>query len=266
MVGGARQEDDVPQIELNELERRVLGVLIEKSLAQPSYYPMTLNAVIAACNQKSNRDPVMELDEDTVWNTLDALRERGLVSRILAGMGGRVDRFRHEVKTALNWEKAQRAIMTELLLRGPQTLGELRSRCMRLYPFENAEAIAAVVQMLCETDPPLVAPLPRAPGQSAVRYAHCLYPPGERPTVAAQPLAAEPASRASVAQSSADSPAHSSPSAAYASPSAAGASGPQQQSAADDSRLQAMEEELSALREAIADLQKRLGAIEQQLL
>lgn len=249
----------MPQVELNELERRVLGVLIEKSLAQPSYYPMTLNAVIAACNQKSNRDPVMELDEDTVWNTLDALRERGFVSRILAGMGGRVDRFRHEVKTALNWEKPQRAVMTELLLRGPQTLGELRSRCMRLYPFENAEAIAAVVQMLCETDPPLVAPLPRAPGQSAVRYAHCLYAPGERPAVAAQPLASEPASRAFAAQSSADS----SPPASL--PDAC-ASEPQQQSTADDSRLQVIEEELSALREAITDLQKRLAALEQQLL
>jgi uncharacterized protein YceH (UPF0502 family) len=236
----------VSLVELNEIERRVFGVLIEKSLAQPTYYPMTLNAVIAACNQKSNRDPVMALDEDTVWNALDALRERGFVSRILAGMSGRVDRFRHEVKTAFNWEKPQRAIMAELMLRGPQTLGELRTRCTRLYPFENADAVAAVVQMLCESDPPLVAPLPRAPGQSAVRYAHRLYPAGERPEAAEpQPEAAEPQP---VAPAVMDSAAAS-----------GGVSGPA------NSRLQEIEEELAGLREALTDLQRRLSALEQQL-
>ena len=135
----------MPQVELNELERRVLGVLIEKSLAQPSYYPMTLNAVIAACNQKSNRDPVMELDEDTVWNTLDALRERGLVSRILAGMGGPWTTFGTGQNRAPTG-KRQRAVMTELLLRDLRHWASC-GRCMRFHPFENAEAIAAVVQI-----------------------------------------------------------------------------------------------------------------------
>jgi uncharacterized protein YceH (UPF0502 family) len=230
----------VPEVALNEIERRVLGVLIEKSLAQPTYYPMTLNAIIAGCNQKSNRDPVVELDEDTVWNALDALRERGFVSRILAGMGGRVDRFRHEVKTAFNWEKPQRAVMAELMLRGPQTLGELRTRCTRLYPFENADAVAAVVQMLCECDPPLVAASPRAPGQSAVRYAHRLYPAGEQPVVAEPQPAAATSLGVTADSRRAPGPA--------------------------DSRLEAVEEQIAGLRETIAELGRRLAALEQQLL
>lgn len=229
----------MPEVALNEIERRVLGVLIEKSLAQPSYYPMTLNAVIVACNQKSNRDPVMELNEDTVWNALDALRERGFVWRILAGMGGRVDRFRHEVKTAFNWEKPARAVMTELMLRGPQTLGELRTRCTRLYPFENADAVTAVVQILSQADPPMVAALPRGPGQSAVRYAHRLYPPGEQPSIPEPPAATERRSDSGNAAGSSAAP--------------------------SDTRLQAIEAELADLHATVADLESRLSALEQQL-
>lgn len=164
---------------LNDVERRVLGVLLEKALAQPAYYPMTLNTIVAACNQKSNRDPVMTLDEDTVWSILEALRTRGLVSRVLPVGSSRVERFRHEAKEVLGWEKPQRAVMAELLLRGPQTLGELRGRCLRMYPFEGTEAVSAVLDTLSQTEPPTVAALPRTPGQSTVRYAHCLYYPEE---------------------------------------------------------------------------------------
>ncbi|MBU0637957.1 MAG: YceH family protein [Planctomycetes bacterium] len=168
---------------LNQIERRVLGVLLEKSLAQPTYYPMTLNAVVAACNQKSNRDPVMSLDDDTVWNTLEVLRAAGLVARILPGAASRVERFKHAVKDLLGWEKPQRAVMAELLLRGPQTAGELRSRCGRMYPFENTDAVAAVLDNLTQADPPIVGTLARSPGQSAVRHAHRLYEPDEWATL-----------------------------------------------------------------------------------
>lgn len=194
---------------LNEIERRVVGVLLEKSLAQPQYYPMTLNAIVVGCNQKNNREPVLELDEEAVWNALEVLRAAGLVSRLMPGGASRVERFRHEALERLGWEKPQRAVMTELLLRGPQTVGELRTRCTRLYAFENTEAVAAVLENLAQHDPPRVALLPRAPGQSAARYAHRLYPPdewerlaqgGERSmsgsSGAAAPAAAEPAGRA----------------------------------------------------------------------
>ena len=220
------------QLTLNELERRVLGVLLEKSLAQPSYYPMTLNAIVAACNQKSNRDPLMHLDEDRVWDTLDVLRERGLVSRILAGMGSRVDRFRHEAKTALGWEKPQRAIMAELLLRGPQTVSDLRARCSRMCAFENSESVAAVLTSLSESDPPRVAPLPRGPGQSVVRFTHLLYPEAEQPSAA--PPITEPASRVETPPA-----------------------------IQDEETLRA---ELDRLHAAVADIQRRLEAIEQRWL
>ena len=164
---------------LNEIERRVFGALLEKALAQPQYYPMTLNAIVAACNQKSNRDPLMDLDEDAVWNTLEVLRAGGLVTRLLPGGASRVERYKHEAKEFFDWEKPQRAVMTELLLRGPQTVGELRTRCARMVAFENTEAVAAVLENLSALDPPRVAVLPRAPGQSVVRYAHCLYRPEE---------------------------------------------------------------------------------------
>jgi uncharacterized protein YceH (UPF0502 family) len=209
---------------LNEVERRVLGVLMEKQLAQPQYYPMTVNAIVAACNQKSNRDPLMQLDEDAVWATLEAMRTRGLVSRLLPGGASRVERFKHEAKEVLGWEKPQRAVLAELLLRGPQTVGELRNRCTRMFPFENAESVGAVLEVLSAADPPVVAALPRAPGQSAVRHTHLLYYPEEQPQPAA--ASAPPAT----------------PSAQPGPPPAA--------------------EEASDLRTTIADLQQRLASIE----
>jgi len=168
----------MPEI-LNPIERRVLGVLLEKALTQPQYYPMSVNAITTGCNQRSNRDPVMELDEDSVWKTLEVLRAGGLVSRLLPGGTARVERFKHEAKEFFGWEKAQRAVMTELMLRGPQTVGELRGRCNRMYPFDNTESLSAVLDALSHSDPPRVSILPRTPGQAAIRYAHCFYTPEE---------------------------------------------------------------------------------------
>ena len=166
---------------LDEFERRVVGVLLEKALAQPSYYPMTVNAIAAACSQKSNRSPVMEVDEDTVLDALEALRRRGLVTRIMPGSGNRTDRYRHEVEAVLGWTKREQAVMAELLLRGPQTLGELRSRCSRMVSLESLEALSAVLDGLAGYDPPYAAAMPRVPGQSAVRHTHLLYPVDEQP-------------------------------------------------------------------------------------
>lgn len=164
---------------LNEVERRVLGVLMEKAMAQPEYYPMTVNAVVTACNQKNNRDPLMELDESAVESTLEELRKRGLLSVVLPAPGARTRRYRHEIAARFGWEKRVMAIMTELLLRGPQTVGELRGRCSRFASFEDVEAVVTTLDYMQTADPPLVKPLPRQTGQSAIRYAHLFYPADE---------------------------------------------------------------------------------------
>lgn len=169
----------MPLEPLNEIERRILGVLIEKSTAQSEYYPMTVNAVVTACNQKNNRDPVMDLDEAGVEDTLEELRKRGLTSVVLPGPGARTNRYRHEIVGRFGWEKRVTAVMTELLLRGPQTPGELRSRCARLVAFESLEAVMTTLEHMQHSDPPLIKVLPRRSGQSAVRYMHLFYMPEE---------------------------------------------------------------------------------------
>ena len=165
---------------LDEFERRVLGVLIEKSLTQPEQYPMSLNALVGGSNQKSNRDPVMDLDEDVVSGTLRDLRESKLVTHVLPATGSRVERFKHDLPAALGWEKREQAILAELLLRGPQTPGELRGRCSRMMPFADVKAVMIVLELLAGYENPLVRALPREPGRSAIRYAHCLYPDNEK--------------------------------------------------------------------------------------
>ena len=155
--------------------------LIEKQLSQPQYYPLTLNALVNGCNQKSNRDPTMELDEATVYDTLEELRGRDLISRVLAGAGSRTDRFRHDLGRTVGWQTPQLAIMAELLLRGPQTVGELRSRCARMHPFASIDAVAETLESLAGGDSPAVTAMPREPGRSAIRHRHLLYEAGEAP-------------------------------------------------------------------------------------
>lgn len=168
-------------MKLSEIERRVLGCLMEKEMTQPEYYPMTLNALLAACNQKSNRAPVLELDESAVHATLESMRKRGLVSVVLPAPGARTQRYKHEAGAVWTWTPRQRAIMTELLLRGPQTSGELRSRCARMVTFENLEAVNTALESLMTDETPVVERMPREPGRSAVRYRHLLYPEDEIP-------------------------------------------------------------------------------------
>lgn len=159
---------------LDGVERRVLGVLMEKALCQPDYYPMTLNALVAGCNQRQNRDPVMSLDADTVFDALERLRGRGLATLVFPAPGARTNRFKHEADAVFHWQPRERAVMAELLLRGPQTMGELRTHCSRMMPFADLEAVSMVVQCLQRGDQPMVAVLPREPGRSAVRYTHLL--------------------------------------------------------------------------------------------
>lgn len=184
--------------QLNSVQRRVLGVLIEKSLAQPEYYPMTVNAIVTACNQKNNRDPVMELDESTVFDELESLRHAALVARVLAGPGSRADRFKHDALGVFTWGNRQQAIMAELLLRGPQTLNELKTRCARMVDFESVEALQITLDSLQETTPPWIVLLPRQPGQREARYQHRLYMNDEAPPQSTErhPATAAPASRA----------------------------------------------------------------------
>ncbi|MBI3759162.1 MAG: DUF480 domain-containing protein [Deltaproteobacteria bacterium] len=181
----------------------MLGVLIEKSLAQPEYYPMTVNAIVASANQKNNRDPLMDLDEHTVFSELEQLRQAALVARVLAGPGARADRFKQDVLGHYGWGNRQQAIMAELLLRGPQTFNELKTRCARMVVFESGEALQICIQSLMDTTPPFVALLPRQTGQREARYAHRLYLADESIVVPSDAAVAVPAAAAPAAPRSA---------------------------------------------------------------
>lgn len=154
------------------MEVRVLGCLIEKELATPEYYPLTLNSLTTACNQKSNRDPVMALEESEVVRALDGLKMKHVA--IQAADSGRVPRYRHILSERLRFSPAELAILAELLLRGPQTLGELRTRAERMHPFADLAAVEQVLGELAERTPPLVMRLPRQPGRKESRFAHLL--------------------------------------------------------------------------------------------
>jgi uncharacterized protein YceH (UPF0502 family) len=164
---------------LNPVEVRVLGALVEKELTTPDYYPLSLNALTNACNQKSNRDPVVEFAETDVVRALDGLRFKGLA--LQSGDGGRVPKYAHSLPAKLHLDPAELAILCELLLRGPQTFGELRSRCERMHPFADLAAVETVLAELAEREPPLVAQLPRQPGRKEHRYAQLLAGPPEVP-------------------------------------------------------------------------------------
>jgi hypothetical protein len=162
-------------IQLDRQESRVLGVLIEKALTTPAQYPITLNALTSGCNQKSNRDPVVNYTEDQVQSTLDRLRVKGLVT-IVDMAGSRVLKYRHNAREALGVETMNLVVLSELLLRGPQTLGELRTRGSRMRPIESLEMAQGIVAALLEHDPPLIKRLPPAPGSRAERYVQRLCP------------------------------------------------------------------------------------------
>ena len=154
---------------LDAEEVRILGSLLEKEITTPEYYPLSVNALLNACNQKSNRDPVVHWDEDTLDRALYMLREKGLLVSI-TGAGSRVPKYGHRISEKLNLGRRELAILCELMLRGPQTLGELRTRAERMHPFGDIAGVESVLDHM----PELVTKLPRRPGEKEARYAHLL--------------------------------------------------------------------------------------------
>jgi uncharacterized protein YceH (UPF0502 family) len=159
---------------LNDVEIRVLACLVEKQVTTPEYYPLTLNSLVHACNQKSNRDPVVSYNEPQVEKVLRGLQEQGLTTTEYLGAGNRVLKYGNSFADNLKLDRSETAILCELMLRGPQTAGELHSRAERLFPFESLDDIVRVIQRLSDRNPPLVASLPRQPGKKEIRFCHLL--------------------------------------------------------------------------------------------
>ncbi len=212
---------------LNEVEARVLGALLEKEITTPDYYPLSLNALVNACNQKSNRDPVMTLEEDSVGNALRTLNDNSL-ARSVSAADSRVTKYEHRLQEAFNFDRREAAIFCELLLRGAQTPGELRSRAERMHHFDDLSEVQSALQRLMNRQPPLVKVLARQPGTKESRYIHLLS--GD----------VEPASSSAV---------HETPAVAS------------RESADKFSRL---ESEVAELRKDIAELKQQFSAFRQQ--
>jgi uncharacterized protein YceH (UPF0502 family) len=158
---------------LNAAEARVLGALIEKDITTPEYYPLSLNALMNACNQKSNREPVMNLDEESVRNALRGLEKDGLAGPADT-FDSRVTKYEHRAQEVFNFDRRETAILCVLLLRGPQTPGELRGRSERMHKFDELSEVESTLQKLMKREPPLAKVLPRQPGTKEARYAHLL--------------------------------------------------------------------------------------------
>jgi uncharacterized protein YceH (UPF0502 family) len=214
-------------VTLTEIETRVLGSLVEKDITTPDYYPLSLNALVNACNQKNNRDPVMTLDEETVRQALSTLQENRLAGPA-SGADSRVTKFEHRLQEVFNFDRREIAVVCVLLLRGPQTPGELRSRTDRLYHFEALDDIVSTLDRLAQREPSLARVLPRQPGTKESRYTHLFS--GEPP-------------EASVVRTL-------SPAKTAEDPVAA--------------RLTAMEEEILRLRQELAEVQQQLAAFRRQ--
>lgn len=216
---------------LDEAEVRVLGSLIEKQLTTPEYYTLTLNALTHACNQISNRDPVVAYDEKIVVRALESLREKNL-AYIFYGSESRVPKYKHVVPEVLHLTPPQVALMCVLMLRGPQTVGELRGRTTRLYEFkELAEVEATLEALINHEQQPLVARLPRQPGRKESRYAHLLSGPVEIEAQEAEPTRPE-AARVAVR--------------------------------AENERIARLEAEVEALRQEVTDLRQQLDDFRKQ--
>lgn len=159
-------------IVLTDVEARVLGCLVEKEITTPEYYPLSVNALVNACNQKSNRDPHMSLTENDIQQALRGLNVHGLARS--GSTDSRVAKYEHRLADTFNFTRPEAAILCELLLRGPQTPGELRSRAERMHPFDDLNLVHSTLNHLMEREPPLVVLLPRQPGTKEARYSHLL--------------------------------------------------------------------------------------------
>jgi len=170
---------------LSDVEVRVLGALIEKDITTPDYYPLSLNALVNACNQKNNRDPVMALNEDAVRAALESLQAQRLAGPA-SGADSRVTKYEHRMQEVFNFDRRETALLCVLMLRGAQTPGELRGRAERMYRFEELEEVNATLDKLSQRDPALVAVLPRQPGTKESRWMHLLS--GNAPAAEAAPV------------------------------------------------------------------------------
>jgi uncharacterized protein YceH (UPF0502 family) len=218
-------------------QARVLGALLEKEVTTPDYYPLSLNALINACNQRSNREPVTDLDEEAVRQALHRLEDLQLAGRA-RGADGRVTKYEHWLGEAFNFSRAEAALVCVLLLRGPQTPGELRGRTERLHRFDELDDVIAGLQKLMEREPPLAAILPRQPGTKESRYAHLLCGPVD----SMQPMAATLTSRHVPVPPQAPLPGEDDSSA---------------EDAGSDPRILRLESAVRALQHQVAALQKR---------
>jgi uncharacterized protein YceH (UPF0502 family) len=221
-------DDPLPPLSASEV--RVLGSLIEKALTTPDYYPLSLNALTNACNQLTNREPIVAFDETTVVRAMDGLREKRLASQF-QGAESRVAKYKHAFTDVLLLTPAEVALLCVLMLRGPQTIGELRTRTERLFKFDTLPEVEETLNALAARTPqPLVAKLPRAPGTKESRYAHLLSGPVE---VAASERTPPP-EPATVAVR------------------------------AENERIAKLEAEVSALRGEIAELREKFAAFRKQ--
>lgn len=212
------------ELKLDAIEARVLGCLIEKARTTPDHYPLTLNALVAACNQKSNRNPLMDVDAATVDNAINRLRPKGLAMAV-HNPGDRVPKFKHAATAKLDLLDDEEAVLAELLLRGPQTVGELRGRAVRMHPFTEADEVLSALTRLARRG--LAVELKRLPGHKEPRWAHLLC--GEPDVTAlAEQAAAHGKSRATVIS--------------------------------DDARIAALEAEVAALREQFEHLSQEFAA------
>jgi uncharacterized protein len=159
--------------QLTEVEARVVGALVEKQITTPEYFPLTLNSLTAACNQKTNRDPVVSYDEETVQTALDSLRDKN-IALVIYRSGSRVAKYKHMFPKVYEISPAEVAVLCVLMLRGFQTLGEIRERTSRLYEFPGLGEVNETLEGLSKRDEPLVLKLERQPGQKEVRFAHLL--------------------------------------------------------------------------------------------
>jgi len=211
-------------VRLTTTEARVLGALMEKEATTPEYYPLSLNALINACNQRSNREPVTNFDEDEVRQALHGLENKGLAGRARSAEG-RVTKYEHWLGEAFNFSRPEEALVCVLLLRGPQTPGELRNRTERIHRFDELTDVLAGLEKLMQREPPLAAVLPRQAGMKESRYAHLLS--GDIEELAAQ-AAVQPVNQ--------DAPAH-------------------------DERIAQLEETVAELKQEIAELRQKIDSL-----
>lgn len=232
-------------VELSFEERRVIGALVEKALTTPNQYPLTQNALVNACNQKSCRNPVTSFDEELVLDTLDALRSKGLCA-VTQTVGGHTDRWKHLFREVIPLSGPELAVMMELLLRGPQTDGELRQNAKRMVAIESKEALREVLDNLMNRDDPLIVRLSADHRKRGVRYAHTLYSATELDRLREEEQAADAVTTAAV----------SSPS-----PSPAAAPAP----APNAGQVESLQERIEELEQTVGDLSDRVTRLERDL-